>query len=163
MEFGLQPRDRWQACREHRSGSPLSNMVAGRAPCLNRVQGAAHRVFWAHFDNREGQAGMDLCIYCDLGFGFRFSPPIWGVVDPRGGVAKWLAAKAFRPPANRLREIQKSATQRKLALPVPETPSAFHRHAQRNAFRRPDVRQQRRVLVSGNSTAKPTPKTRGAV
>jgi hypothetical protein len=51
---------------------------------------------------------MDLCIYCDVGFGFRFSPPIWGVVDPRGGVAKWLAAKAFPLDGNRLREIQKS-------------------------------------------------------
>ena len=108
MEFGLQPRDRRQARREHRSGSPLSNMVASRAACLNRVQGAAHRDCWAHFDNREGQAGMDLCIYCDVGFGFRFSPPIWGVVDPRGGVAKWLAAKAFPLDGNRLREIQKS-------------------------------------------------------
>jgi hypothetical protein len=97
MERGLQPRDRRQAGREHRSGSPLSNMVASRAACLNRVQGAVHRVFWAHFDNRECQAGMDLCIYCDLGFEFRFSPPIWGVVDPRGGVAKWLADKAFQP------------------------------------------------------------------
>ena len=48
---------------------------------------------------------MDLCIYCDVGFGFRFSPPIWGVVDPRGGVAKWLA---FPLDGNRLREIQKS-------------------------------------------------------
>src|SRR5262249_23535420 len=108
MEFGLQPRDRRQAHREHRSGSPLSNMVASRAPCLNRVQGAAHRVCWAYFDNREHQAGMDPCIYCDVGFGFRFSPPHWSVVDPGGGMAKWLAAKAFQPHANRLREIQKS-------------------------------------------------------
>src|SRR5215469_15193111 len=105
MEFGLQPRDRRQARREHRIGSQISNMVATRTACLNRVQGAAHRVCWAHFDNREGQAGMDLCIYCDVGFGFRFSPPIWGVVDPRGGVAKWLA---FPLDGNRLREIQKS-------------------------------------------------------
>jgi len=92
MEFGLQPRDRRQARREHRTGSQLSHMVASRAPCLNRVQGPAHRVCWAHFDNRERQAGMELCIYCDVGFGFRFSPPIWGVVDPRGGMAK------LRPP-----------------------------------------------------------------
>src|SRR5262245_33400298 len=79
-------------------------MVATRATCLNRVQGSAHRNCWAHFDNREGQAGMDLCIYCDVGFGFRSSPPIWGVVDPWGGVAKWLAATHADP----LREIQKS-------------------------------------------------------
>ena len=94
MEFGLQPRDRRQARREHRSGAPLPNMVASRAPSLNRVQGAAHRDCWAQFDNLESQAGMDLSIYCDVGFGFRSSPPIWGVVDPRGGVAKWLAGPA---------------------------------------------------------------------
>jgi hypothetical protein len=81
-------------------------MVATRAACLNRVQGSPHRNCWAHFDNREGQAGMDLCIYCDVGFGFRSSPPIWGVVDPRGGVAKWLAAKVFPQHSNLLREIQ---------------------------------------------------------
>ena len=104
MGFGLQPRDRRQARREHRSGSQLSHMVASGAACLNGVQGTAHRVGLAHFDNREGQAGMDLCIYCDVGYEFRFSPPIWGVVHPRGGVAKWLAGKAFRPHANRLRE-----------------------------------------------------------
>jgi hypothetical protein len=114
-------------------------MVASRAACLNRVEGAAHRVFWAHFDNRSRQAGMDLCIYCDVGFGIRFSPPIWGVVDPWRGVAKWLAVKAFRPHANRLREIQKSVntTTRhlsncNLALRLKlQTPSAFHWRAQR--------------------------------
>jgi hypothetical protein len=46
---------------------------------------------------------------------------------------------------------------------VPQTPSAFHPLAQRKAFRRRGARQQRRVFVSGNSTAKPTPRTRGAV
>jgi hypothetical protein len=51
---------------------------------------------------------MDLCIYCVVGFGFRFSPPIRGVVDPRGGLAKWLAGKGFPRNWNRLREIQKS-------------------------------------------------------
>ena len=108
MGFVLQPRGRRQARREHRTGSQLSHMVASRAACLNRVQGTAHRVVLAHFDNREHPAGMDLYVYCDVGYEFRFSPPIWGVVDPRGGVAKWLAGKAFRPHANRLREIQKS-------------------------------------------------------
>jgi len=106
MGFGLQPRDRRQAHREHRSGSQVSNMVASRAPCLNRVQGAAHRVGLAHFDNREHPAGMDLCVYCDVGYEFRFSPPNWGVVDPWGGVAKWLAAKAFPRHGNLLRVLQ---------------------------------------------------------
>ena len=76
--------------------------MPSRAPCLNRVQGAAHRVGLAHFDNREHPAGMDLCVYCDVGYEFRFSPPNWGVVDPRGGVAKWVAVKGFPAPANRL-------------------------------------------------------------
>ena len=106
MGFGLQPRDRRQAHREHRSGSQVSNMVASRAPCLNRVQGAAHRVVLAHFDNREHPAGMDLCVYCDVGYEFRFSPPNWGVVDPRRGVAKWLAAKALPRHGNLLRVLQ---------------------------------------------------------
>jgi hypothetical protein len=51
---------------------------------------------------------MDLFIYCDVGFGFRFSPLKWVVVDPRGGVAKWLADKVVPHRGNRLREIQKS-------------------------------------------------------
>jgi len=105
MECGRQPRDRRQACREHRSGSPLSHMVARGAACLNRVQGAAHRVAWAHFDNCEDQAGMDLFIYCDVGFEFHFSPPKWGVVDPRGGVAKWLAVKVVSHRGNPLGEV----------------------------------------------------------
>jgi len=108
MEFGLQPLDRRQARREHRTGSQLSHMVASRAACLNRIQGTVRRVCWAHFDNRERPAGMDLYIYCDVGFEFHFSPPLWGVVDPRGGVAKWLAGKAFPRHGNRLKEIQKS-------------------------------------------------------
>ncbi len=108
MEFGLQPRDRRQARREHRTGSQLSNMVASRAPCLNRVQGTVHRGCWAHFDNSEYPAGMDLSIYCDVGFEFRFSAPKWVVVDPRGGVAKWLAGKVVPNRGNRLGEIQKS-------------------------------------------------------
>jgi hypothetical protein len=83
-------------------------MVASRAPCLNRAQGTAHRIFWAHFDNSEHQARMDLSIYCDVGLEFRFSPPKWVVVDPRGGVAKWLADKGFPHRGNRLKEIQKS-------------------------------------------------------
>jgi hypothetical protein len=48
---------------------------------------------------------MDLSIYCDVGFEFCFSPPFWGVVDPGGGVAKWLAVKGVPPLANRLREV----------------------------------------------------------
>jgi hypothetical protein len=34
-------------------------------------------------------------------------------------------------------------------LPVQRTQSAFHLHAQRNASRRRDVRQQRRFLIAG--------------
>jgi hypothetical protein len=51
---------------------------------------------------------MDLFIYCDVGFEFRFSPPKWVVADPRGGVAKWLADKVVSHRRNRLGEIQKS-------------------------------------------------------
>ena len=82
-------------------------MVATRAACLNRVQGSAHRNYWAHFDNREGQAGMDLCIYCDVGFGFPFSSPIQCVPDPWGAVATWVAGKALVRRDN-LRELRKA-------------------------------------------------------
>jgi hypothetical protein len=51
---------------------------------------------------------MEPCIYRVLGFGFRFSPPIWSVVNPRGGLAIWLAGKIFPRRGNRLKEIQKS-------------------------------------------------------
>jgi hypothetical protein len=30
---------------------------------------------------------VDLCVYCDVGFEFGFSPQIRGVVVPRGAVA----------------------------------------------------------------------------
>jgi hypothetical protein len=82
-------------------------MVAGRAACLNRVQGTIHRLCRAHFDNSERPAGVDLCIYCDVGFGLRFSPPIPGVPDPWGAVAIWLAGKAFLRRDN-LRELHRS-------------------------------------------------------
>ena len=81
-------------------------MVASRGACLNRTQVTTHRDFRAHFDNSERPAGMDLCIYCVVGFGFRFSPPIGGVGNPRGAVATWLGGKAFPRlgKGNRLRE-----------------------------------------------------------
>jgi hypothetical protein len=40
-------------------------------------------------------------------------------------------------PIRRKRESQ---------IPIPEMPSAFHPHAQQNAFRRGDVRQQSRSI-----------------
>ena len=113
MEFGFQPRDRRQVRRGCRTGSPLSHMVASRAACLNRAQGAVRRLYCAHFDNSERPAGVDLCIYCDVRFATDFSQAIWGVVYPRGGLAKWLAGKVFPRTCNRLREIQKSINARK--------------------------------------------------
>ena len=83
-------------------------MVASRAACLNRAQGAVRRLCRAHFDNSERPAGVDLCIYCDVRFATDFSPTTRGVVDPRRGLAKWLARKGFPRNWNRLREIQKS-------------------------------------------------------
>ena len=91
MELRFPSPDRWHACHEHCTGPPLPRLGASRATCLNRVQGTIHGVFRTHFDNSGRPAGMDLCVYCDVGFEFRFSPPIRGVVDPRGAVAKWLA------------------------------------------------------------------------
>jgi hypothetical protein len=41
--------------------------------------------------------------------------------------------------------------------PVPETPSVFHPHAQRNAFRRRGVRRQSRLFVPGNQRLKHAP------
>jgi len=87
-------------------------MVASRGACLNHTQGTTHRVFRAHLDNSERPAGMDLCIYCVVGFGFRFSPPIRGVDNPRGAVATWLGGKAFPRlgKGNRLRESRSRPT-----------------------------------------------------
>ena len=82
-------------------------MVASRAACLNRAQGAVRRLYCAHFDNSERPAGVHLCIYCDVRFATDFSPAFRGLVHPRRGLAKWLAGKVF-PRCNRLREIQKS-------------------------------------------------------
>ena len=82
-------------------------MVAGRAACPNRVQGTVHRIRRTHFDNSEHPAGADVRIYCDVGFGFRFSSSIRAVLDSRRDVARWLASKAFLRLANGLREIQK--------------------------------------------------------
>lgn len=106
MECGRQPRHRRQASWEHRSGPPLSHMVAGGDTRLNRVEGAAHRLAWAHFDNCQDQSGMDLFVYCDMGFEFCFSPPIWSVEDPWGRMAKWVAVKGFPEHPNRLRKSQ---------------------------------------------------------
>jgi hypothetical protein len=107
MEFGFQSSDRRQARREPRTGSPLSRMVASRGACLNRVQGTIHRLCRAHFDNSERPAGVDLFIYCDVGFELRCSPPIRGVPDPWGAVATWVAGKALLRRDN-FREIQRS-------------------------------------------------------
>src|SRR5436309_11463707 len=82
-------------------------MVASRAACLNRAQGAVRGLYRAHFDNSQRPAGVHLCIYCDVRFATDFSQASRGVVYPRGGLAKWLAGKVFRR-RNRLREIQKS-------------------------------------------------------
>jgi len=82
-------------------------MGASRAACLNHTQVATHRGLWAYFDNSERPAGRDLCIYCDVGFGFRFSPPIQRVPDPWGALATWVAGKAFLRRDN-LRELHKA-------------------------------------------------------
>jgi hypothetical protein len=94
-------------------------MVASGGACLNHTQVTTHRDFRPHFDNSERPAGMDLCIYCVVGFGFRFSPPIWGVGNPRGAVATWLGGKAFPRlgKGNRIRESR--------SRPTPHSPKAI--------------------------------------
>ena len=82
-------------------------MVASRAARLNRTQGTTHRCFGAHFDNSERPAGGDLCIYCDVGFGFPFSPPIHCVLDPWRVVANGVAGKAL-VRRDDLRELYKA-------------------------------------------------------
>jgi hypothetical protein len=82
-------------------------MVANRGACLNRTQVTTHRDLGAHFDNSERPAGDDLRIYCDVGFRFRFSPPIQCVPDPWGVVATWVAGKALVRRDN-LRELHKA-------------------------------------------------------
>ena len=106
MEYGFQSSDRRQGRRELRAGPLLPLMVASWGACLNRTQVTTHRDFRPHFDNSERPAGGDLCIYCDVGFGFRFSPPIQCVPDPWGVVATWVAGKALVRRDN-LRELHK--------------------------------------------------------
>jgi hypothetical protein len=84
-------------------------MVASRAACLNHTQDTTHRSLGAYFDNSERPAGGDLCIYCDVGFGFRLSPPFQCVPDPWGVVATWVAGKALVRRDN-LRELHKAMT-----------------------------------------------------
>jgi hypothetical protein len=48
-------------------------------------------------------------------------------------------------------------------IQVPETPSAFHSRAQRNAFRRPDLRQQRRSVRPLESIAATQPQLHPAL
>jgi hypothetical protein len=43
--------------------------------------------------------------------------------------------------------VKKTCRERKSQIRVRQTQSAFHRHAQQNAFRRRDARQQRRVFA----------------
>ena len=83
MESGFPSPDRCQVCREHRTGSPLWRSGTSGAPCLNRVQSALRRLCRADFDNSERPAGVGLCVYCDVGFEFGFSPHISGAVVPR--------------------------------------------------------------------------------
>jgi len=87
MERCCPSPDRWQICHEHRTRSPLSRLAASGAPRFNRVQGAIHRERRADFDTSERPAGMDLCVYCGVGFESGFSSPFRGVVDTRGAVA----------------------------------------------------------------------------
>jgi hypothetical protein len=49
----------------------------------------------------------------------------------------------------------------KLGFPVPQTPSAFHPHAQRNAFRRPDARPQSRSFDCWNQSLRHSPTPTG--
>ena len=82
-------------------------MVASRGACPNRTQVTTHRVLGAHFDNSERPVGGDVCIYCGVGFGFRFSPPIQRVPDSWGALAVWVAGTALVRRDN-LRELHKA-------------------------------------------------------
>src|SRR5438094_9813756 len=104
-------------------------MVASRGTCLNHTQGTTHRGLGAHFDSSERPAGGDLCIYCDVGFGFRFSPPIQCVPDPWGVVATRVAGKALVRRDN-LRELQKAmkaARQKRLGIVASGDEVTIHR------------------------------------
>src|SRR5262249_41254572 len=55
------------------------------------------------------------------------------------------------------------ACQAESPIPVPETPSAFHRPVPQTVFRRPDVRRQSRLFVPPQSTAETQPKLHPAL
>ena len=87
MESGFQSSDRWQACGDPRTGSPLPRLAASGAPCPNSVHGVLPRLAPADLDNSEHRTGVDLCVHCGVGFESDLSPPIGRVGDPRRAVA----------------------------------------------------------------------------
>src|SRR5215471_3970546 len=88
MEHRCRSPDRRQRRGEHRTRSPLPRFFACGTACFDRVAGAEHRSSHPHLDSSEHPTGIDLRIYCEVGFESDFSPPIRGVVDPWGDLAE---------------------------------------------------------------------------
>jgi hypothetical protein len=64
---------------------------------------------------------------------------------------RWRVWQKRREPVKPIRR------KRRLQIQVPETQSAFHPNAQRNAFRRRDVRQQSRSFARWDQWLRPSP------
>jgi len=57
--------------------------------------------------------------------------------------------------------MQRTASRHESQIQVQETPSTFHPRAQRNAFRRRDARQQRRLFARWNLSLRRSPTPTG--
>jgi hypothetical protein len=69
------------------------------------------------------------------------------------GKTNWDAMIRVSDQTGNVIEFPLIVTLREPPIQVPQTPSACHPHAQRNAFRRRDVRPQRRLFAHEKRTA----------
>ena len=86
MESGFQSADRWQACGDPPTGSPVRGLASSRAPCANSLLCVLRGLAGADFDNSERRTRANPCVHRVVGFESDFSRPIRSVVDPRQAV-----------------------------------------------------------------------------
>src|SRR5215468_3549446 len=76
----------------------------------------------------------------------------------------WKKSKrAMEPNAQRLAKFVHSLPGYKSPVPIPETQSVFHPHAQRNAFRCRGARQQSRLFAPANPKLETQPQLQPAL
>ena len=81
---------------------------------------------------------------------WRYRSHLHSRTDSRSLSAKWTRRRLTK-------RCKPTADTRRSPIPVPQTPSAFHPRAQRNAFHRHDARQQSRPFARQNPRLRPSP------